>query len=304
LEVLLKLFKATRRNSEFGKGVFSISLQIQNSVKVEAVKVLTDLGFTATQARAYFALCQNGISDAKTISKESRIARQDVYRVLAGLEEMGFIEKTLTKPAMFKAVPLQETIDALIRRQKEESHNLWEKTQVLLKQLEKNQKASYINEKPQFILIPEGTAYISKGREAIKTAESSIDCITSSKRFLKMLRFAGEDIVKALEKGVNFRFLLVRSTMENSLPRIIKKYYDASLCDIKYFASECYSQARIAIYDRREVHIAISTNENFMKSSMLLSTYQPLVSVICDYFETVWSEQSRNLESDWRENWS
>lgn len=268
-------------------------------IKAEAIKVLTDLGFTATQARAYFALCQLGISDAKTISKESRIARQDIYRVLDGLEEMGFIEKTLTKPARFESLPLHETIDVMTKRRKEQSHRLWEKTQKLLKKLEaKNKRPAVIGEKPQFILIPEGRAYVNKVKEAIFAAQTSMDCITSNKRFLQILHFAGEEIIKALQKKAKLRFILVEPTAEKPLPRIIQKYCKDGLCNIRYFILPSPPQARIAIYDKREVHIAISTNENYLKSSMLVTTCQPLASIINDYFETMWSKQLKNLESN------
>ena len=267
-------------------------------LKTQAMKVLTDLGFTATQARAYFALCQLGISNAKTISKESKIARQDIYRVLAGLEEMGFIEKALTKPAMFQSLPLQETIDVMMKRRKDKSHELWEKTQKLLKKLEaKGKRPAVVSEKPQFILIPEGRAYLHKGKEAIAAVQTSIDCITSYKSFLQMMHFASKDITEAMQRGVKLRFILDKPITEMPLPKIIQKYCKTGFYNIRSFVSYSPPGARIAIYDKKEAQIAISTNENFMKSSMLLSTCPQFVSIINDYFETLWCRQSKDFES-------
>jgi len=49
---------------------------------------LTRLGLTSSQAKAYLALFRSGLSNAKKISKNSGVARPDVYRVMEKLEKL------------------------------------------------------------------------------------------------------------------------------------------------------------------------------------------------------------------------
>jgi len=269
-------------------------------VKAEAIQVLMDLGFTATQARAYLALCQLGSSNVKAIAKESRIARQDIYRVLAELQEMGFVEKALTDPVAFEAISLEETIDVMMKARAKKSCELETKTRTLLQKFTENDKKRIIGEgeEPQFVLIPRGRACLKKGKEAIEAARGSIDCVTSYKRFLQMMFVTSKEIVEALNRGVKFRFVLEKPDTERTLPKDLEDFCKTSACNIRYISSP--PQAIIAIYDEKTVHYLIQTDSDkgdFMKLSMLSSKNPSFISIMKDYFETMWFKQSkRSLE--------
>jgi sugar-specific transcriptional regulator TrmB len=156
---------------------------------------LTDLGFTVTQARVYVALCRLGISTAREISTESQIARQDIYRILTELAEMGFVEKALTIPAMFESIPLTDAIDVLMEARAEKSRELEIETEKLLPKFNaKDKKSAAIVEGAQFFLTPKGNAYLQKAKEAIKATQNSIDCVTSYNRFVQMMLLANREI--------------------------------------------------------------------------------------------------------------
>ncbi|PVX24325.1 MAG: hypothetical protein CW691_07915 [Candidatus Bathyarchaeum sp.] len=71
------------------------------------VKTLIKLGLTRRQAMVYLCLIRSGTSTIKTISKGTNIARQHIYKVISTLNELGLVEKVLTSPTKFKAVPIQ-----------------------------------------------------------------------------------------------------------------------------------------------------------------------------------------------------
>ena len=105
------------------------------------VEVLTDLGLTSTQARVYLALCKFGMLDTKQIAKCALISRQDVYRILQSLEKLGLVEKTISRPVRYKAVPADKGLPPLLKRKKKETVKLEIDFQVLLKNFKKNSRA-------------------------------------------------------------------------------------------------------------------------------------------------------------------
>jgi sugar-specific transcriptional regulator TrmB len=87
-------------------------------------ETLLDLGLTTSQARVYIANIKLGKVKAKDICKESGIGRQEVYRVLTELLELGLIEKVIGTPMEFDAVPLSRGIILLLNRKRTELFEL------------------------------------------------------------------------------------------------------------------------------------------------------------------------------------
>ena len=52
-------------------------------------QLLNELGLTILEAKVYLALAKTGKTTIATISKTSKVARPDVYRTLAKLQEKG-----------------------------------------------------------------------------------------------------------------------------------------------------------------------------------------------------------------------
>ncbi len=251
-----------------------------------------DLGFTVTQARTYSALCQLGISNAKVISKESKVARQDIYRILTELEERGFVEKSITNPILYRSIPLEEALNVMMEARFEKSRELQIQTQSLIHMFEAKKNGVSVNE-TQFVLIPKGRACLQKGKQTIKATQNFIDCVTSHKRFLQMMFAVSGDIFEGLNRGVKVRFVLDEFDQKTPQPKVLEDVCKTSSCNIRYIPS--IPSAMIVIYDKREVNIVTSPTGDFAGSSMLWSNNPSLVGIVQDYFETLWFTQSKAL---------
>jgi len=64
-------------------------------MREENIRVLTNLGLTTGQAKVYLTLATLEKATAKEASDHSNIARQEVYRLLAELEDKSLIERIL-----------------------------------------------------------------------------------------------------------------------------------------------------------------------------------------------------------------
>jgi sugar-specific transcriptional regulator TrmB len=255
--------------------------------KNEETRVLTRLGLTITQARTFLALYRIGTAQPKTIAKESKIARQDIYRILDELQKIGLVEREITSPIMFKAIPLQDAIILLLESRVKETSELHKDTRKLLESFNVENRTDRLTvEEPQFVLIPQGRACMLKGKKLIQTAQESIDFITSWKRFLQMLLVVGEDIKEASNRGVKFRIITDRSENHEHLPEFVEGFYNTPSFTIKRILASPI--VLMVSFDKKEVLIPTSSNKAFTESPMLWSTANTLLSMTQDYFEIMW----------------
>lgn len=102
-------------------------------VKNDTFEILQHLGLTCTQTKIYLALLEVEESPVKTISKISGIDRAEVYRKISSLLKLGLIEKILGVPIKFKAVPLEDSLNLLLKEETVQHNQLKMKLMMLRK---------------------------------------------------------------------------------------------------------------------------------------------------------------------------
>jgi sugar-specific transcriptional regulator TrmB len=174
----------------------------------EEIKTLSQLGLTSCQARVYLVLAHSGKSSAKTIARTSKIAKPDVYRVIAALHEIGLVEKTLGTPTLFSVIPIEQSLEILFRRQEAQHKDREKNAKKLLDSLRNSCIEESVNENEDyFILLPPKTATIERRRKLINTAQESVDIMSSLKKLRRGIYEYQGDMVCALKKGVKFRII-------------------------------------------------------------------------------------------------
>jgi sugar-specific transcriptional regulator TrmB len=68
------------------------------------------------QAKVYIALAKLGTLTGRVTAKEAKVASQDVYRVLAELEEKNLVEKIIVTPNKYRPVPVQDVLSILLKQ--------------------------------------------------------------------------------------------------------------------------------------------------------------------------------------------
>ena len=90
------------------------------TIKSEEIAVLESLRAVLIQAKAYLALTRLGRAKAGEIYKNAHVARQDVYRILETLQEIGLVEKIICRPIEYVAIPLEDGLTKLVERKRTE----------------------------------------------------------------------------------------------------------------------------------------------------------------------------------------
>ena len=258
------------------------------------VLMFTRLGLTLAQARIFVALSQSGLSTAKAISRNSRIARSDVYRVMVMLEKLGLVEKVVSAPCMYRAIPMQDAVSLLMERRREETSKLQATAREILKRSKKGGGEMVSKEDElQFVLVPPRKAVVNRIRNAIDGTYKSIDILVSWRRLLEGVTGAFTDsFEKACARNVQLRFIVKYPRRGRDAERVIKFLKRYPWCQLR-FVHRC-PNVIMGIYDRKELTIAVNPATGLSDSPALWSNNQSFITMAQDYFDILWLTAMEN----------
>ena len=251
---------------------------------LEDVEVLKELGLTLCQAKVYLTLCRFGNLDAKTVSKNAGVPRPDVYRITSGLIKLGLIEKVISRPTNFRAIPIEQVTSILLKRRKDDTCRLESKTRTFLEKFKTNNKELQVGE-TEFVLVPKNEAIVEKFRGLIENAQSSIDMVSSWKRFSGFLSFA-EEIEKTWSNGVNCRFIVEIPEKGRVSDLVLDFCQKSSSCEVRFVPSP--PQTVMSIHDKKEILIALDPKTVLSGSSALWSNNCSLLLAMQNHFDVLW----------------
>ena len=253
----------------------------------EEVEVLQDLGLTSTQARVYLALCKFGMLDTKQIAKCALMSRQDVYRILQSLEKLGLVEKTISRPVRYKAVPADKALPPLLKRKKKEAVKLEIDFQVLLKNFKKNSRAQLHEAHFQTIIVPGKKALLLKIEKIIGEAQDSLCTLGSFRRVSKALFGFSDGLKLAMDRGVKLQ-IVTEKEEEMLVPNILREYSvgKEQPLGIRYVIDKL--PTHILVVDKKQVLINTSTRTGLAESPAIWSNNPCIVALAQDQFDILW----------------
>ncbi len=262
---------------------------LENSMKtddMETIETFSRLGLTINQARVYVSLIQSGPTTAKEIAKNANITRQDIYRIMPSLQEQSLVEKIITVPIRFKAVPPKQAISTLLQRKTAELDNLREKAEKLAMNTDAYQQKTNFEKEFEFIFVPEKEAIIKRIRNAFQHAQTSVDIVTLPRRLSQaMLEFA--DVrSNALKRGARIRSLSEKISAK--APAVEKQMAIEKKLGMQTKLLSSPPPAGALIFDQKEVIIITSTTASLSEAPALWSSNLCLVGLAQNYFDGLW----------------
>jgi sugar-specific transcriptional regulator TrmB len=258
-------------------------------------QTLMHLGLTSSQAKVYLALLKLA-SDSKgtTIAKFADVPRQDVYRLLAELQQIGIVQKALVKPATFKSAPPEETVSILLERKKSNFSTLKHEADKFIKNAKDPlYEQPALPENDQFILYPEREAITCKAREVIENIHVSLNDITPFNELEPWLAILSKSVEEALKRGVKIRWITEKPETLPSIPKFLQVYLKHKNFEFRFVSKPL--RAKIGIFDGKEVILGIFTDISFARSPALWSNNPSFAAIAESYFETCW-KSGRNLK--------
>jgi sugar-specific transcriptional regulator TrmB len=251
----------------------------------DEVQTLIDLGLTKRQARVILALARFEYSTAYPLAKASKLPRQDVYRVLDELLELGLIEKEIGSPTKFFSLPIQDVCSLLLNRRVENISDLRIRTKILIRNLREPSNKLGDNEKFKVQIIPEGDAFVLKIMKSIDRAQKSVDAIASSKALPQGLFFLADALGKATHRGARVRILTDK--IDESEFNTFSPFLNGKDFETRIISN--HSDIRFCVYDKQEVTVVLSSERDFGKSCLLWSDCSSLARTYQDHFDMMWA---------------
>ncbi len=260
-------------------------------IEEDNLSTLMDLGLTLLEAKTYIALSKAETATIKTTSRIADIAKQDMYRILPRLQTLGLAEKIVAPQAMYKAVPMENGISALLQSKARAYANLQKRATKLISDFKNGDPTKPVSDDNlQFRIISERTLLLRTLDAITDNTRESID-IAHYWDFTKGMLFKhGSNILeKALKKGVKIRWITEKHEEDKQANRRIKALTRFPLFEIRYTLPPI--PLRTAMYDQRDAIMGISDGlEGWVNS--LWSNNRTFVHVLANYYEQLWNSSS------------
>jgi sugar-specific transcriptional regulator TrmB len=254
------------------------------------IEALASLGLTMLQARVYLYLLESKHATIKEIAKNTGVARQDLYRITSELQDHGLVEQIITKPLMYKAIPLTSGVNVLLndlQKKRTETHK--KVGQMLHRRKTKELTTKTKGEKTHFVLVPGKNALILREKNMLNTAEKSVSFITSKQRLSQKLYSLAEEFQEAIAKGVKIRILTEKTETERptvSSSKPVKNIKANNSFKVRYLNAP--PPVVMSVFDNKEVIIVASAKAGLTESPALWSNNLSLVELAHNYFEILW----------------
>ena len=268
-----------------------VSPQVHNhcglGVSTVGLGVLVGLGLTGRQARVYLALLKTGDAKAKAIASFSQVHRQEVYRLIDSLQQLGLVQRNITVPTTFMATPIGEGVKLLLEQKTSELSVMCQNAKKLTKKLSQNGSFTplAIDLKPCFGTVFEADRG-KKYRRAIQETQQSIEAATSWNRFKQLSIHYETQLQNALRKGTAIR-IVTDKPPNHHLPKWIKASLSKN-SNFKLKIQPNMPDAAITIFDQKNVAIAYNPNTSLTKGPDLWTNNPTLTAMSQAYFNAVW----------------
>jgi sugar-specific transcriptional regulator TrmB len=255
----------------------------------EDAQALSCLGITVSQGKVYLALLRlRTPSKVHTIAKYTNIPRQDVYRLLDELQQIGLVQKTLLKPATFKATPPKDAIEIFLTRKKEEFSQI-EKGAARFIQI----ATQFLGETPaepeenQFFLIAGREEITCKMIQAIKNTERTFQATTPFSEFVPWVVVLSDCIEDALERGVKVLWITDKP-VDLNIPKSLKTCINHPNFKLRFISY--FPEVKMRIFDGKEVLLGVFGEGAVVFSPCLCSNNSSLLRLAQNYFDMCWGK--------------
>ena len=262
---------------------------MKNSLVVyekEGGDFLTQLGFTKTQTKIYLTLLKLGGATAKTLSTKANAPRAIVYRTLDELQEIGVVEKEITAPLKFKAVPLRFGLQVLMLRRLQQHKDLQEKAKEFLCSFKDYEEESLKEDDYKFIVIQSKERILQRIKFEHANVQVSADIISTLQRLLQIMECCLEYYEEALERGVEYRVLLEKPESKFNFPKYLLNLMSAPNFKLRFSKKPLITNA--AIFDKKEATFNFYPSKPLKESPIIWTNHPSFLSMFKDHFRNAW----------------
>lgn len=257
---------------------------------IQLAEELSNYGITFNQAKVYITTAKLVVASVSQISKESNVPREEVYRMLPKLQNLGLVEKTLERPMRIKATNIESVISVLINHKKDKVlqkiHKLEAKKEQILEDFRGLRMELKPKEATHFTVITQRHAIIQKLVSMIVDAKEIATISISRDELIHLSNNYSLQIRKALNRNVEFRILLENSEYDDTINDLTRGFETYGAFTIRFVDRQ---QSNYFLVDYKEA--LVSTSREYIgvgNGAYLWTDNNHLVGLIRENFEVLW----------------
>jgi len=197
----------------------------QQKLQLDKVRdELMKFGLSSNQAKVFIYLSKCGPKKASDIFKALDLPRTETYGILNGLQSRGIITAEFSTPVIYAALPLRDTLGALVNAEKEKINILAKRESKLVELW--NEIPAGITEgkttrREQLQMLQGNPQIHSKARQMVESAKEEIRIFCTLK---DLSSFYHSDLIDMLSSSVaDVKFIISPATMIPAFARKINK---------------------------------------------------------------------------------
>jgi pimeloyl-ACP methyl ester carboxylesterase/DNA-binding transcriptional ArsR family regulator len=262
-------------------------------------KALKNFGLTEKEAQVYIFLAKHGVLTGGEISKQTKMHRPIVYRILKSLQKKGVVESTLESPIRFSSVPFEKVLNENIRIKYEEANLLEKAKNGLLSDWKKVYGTRIVPDVGKFVVIEGNRKIYSKISQMIQQAKNQFSAILTVQGLVRNEQFGVFDAIYThpLKSKIKFHFLTELSNQNLKAMKLLRTKLKTGF-DLKGRnpGSSFAMLPRMVIRDNEEALFFISPKSDIFSAGQdeacICTNNASLVQALTGIFQDSWRDST------------
>lgn len=256
------------------------------------LQTLTQLGLTPNQSKLYLTLLRTGKLTGSAISKETELARQEVYRIISELHEIGLIEKFISSPTEFQAINIQEAISILMMEKAREIERTKVRVQSLIKEYSVK-KCSRVIKEYKFHLVPNKKLVYETRERMFENAKSFVQLTSTNRRFSQGITHFFDVWERTVQRNVAVEVIIVGDKSRFQCTDKLRMLEAYSNFSVKFTSQRL---AGLLIVDKQEAIVTLEPKVDLGLSPVLWTNHPEFLFIYQDYFSNAWAKVANDCK--------
>jgi sugar-specific transcriptional regulator TrmB len=230
-----------------------------------------------------------GETDAKTLSKQSDIPRQEIYRGLTELQENGFVDKIISTPSRYRAISFRELLSTIQNEKTNQYDRFSKRIQFFLERIEENKTEQEAKEDFEISIIEGKERVINRCRKSHGSAQRSVCCCSIFQRWIQIGQEIHDTIQEAVLRGVQYRMILESPTNEIKIPKNVLSLMEKDNFQVRITNKQL--KINTVIFDDTLAGFSLYPSKSVVETPMIWTNHPSIIESFRGYFDSLWSEK-------------
>ena len=294
-----ELDTTSRFSREYGKSPYMSGPGSREQLEKLIISDLKGLGLTERESEVYISLSKRKTMKAGDLSRQVRLHKAQVYRILKNLGEKGLVDSTLEVPARFTAVPLERYLNLSIKARIEDAKYLDQyKDEMLSRWRCMDSTVSEVPLQRFQIVAGRGNIY-ARILEMIDDADVEVSVLTTSEVVAQSLEADVTDaIFRRAKRNKDIKFRLLTSVAGDKVTRAgggLEEFRLRQLLNVeeRNMVVETEFLSRFVIKDEEAIVFVNSpniANADKQEETALWTNSDSVTRILRMFFEELWRD--------------